>query len=122
MEVFLIILACIAILIIDYLIAKEFYAIATDKGYVATKYLWIPFLLGIVGYLLVVALPDRNKNAEPPKPQTPQKIQKLQKAPLEYRIAKNSDEVICCDKCGTDNPKGAKVCKKCKSQLNWQKG
>lgn len=42
-----------------WLVAKEFYIAVQAKGYSEKKYLWICFLLGIVGYLLVVALPDR---------------------------------------------------------------
>ena len=47
------------ILFIDYLIAMEFYRVAEMKGYTQKKYLWLPFLLGAVGYMLVIALPDR---------------------------------------------------------------
>lgn len=42
-----------------WLVAKEFYVAAKAKGYYEKKYLWICFLLGVIGYLLVVALPDR---------------------------------------------------------------
>ena len=45
---------------INYLISKEFYKAACDKGYTKKKYLWLPFWLGIVGYALVIALPDRS--------------------------------------------------------------
>ena len=44
---------------IDWLIAQEFYNAAILKGYPDTKYMWICFFLGVVGYLLVIALPDR---------------------------------------------------------------
>ena len=56
---FLIILGSILLLWILYLIAKEFYKVAQEKGYSEKKYLWLPFLLGMIGYLLVIALPDR---------------------------------------------------------------
>ena len=56
---FLIILGSILLLWILYLIAKEFYKVAQAKGYSEKKYLWLPFLLGIIGFLLVIALPDR---------------------------------------------------------------
>ena len=42
-----------------WLVAKEFYVAAKAKGYYEKKYLWICFLLGVIGYLLVIALPDR---------------------------------------------------------------
>ena len=45
-----------------YLLAKEFYKVAKAKGYPQKKYLWLSFWLGIVGYLLVIALPDRGNS------------------------------------------------------------
>ena len=48
-------------LIINFFIAREFYKVAVEKGHDEDKYLWISFFLGIVGYLLVIALPDRKK-------------------------------------------------------------
>lgn len=48
-----------AALWVAYFMAKEFYRVAKDKGYPQKKYFWVCFLLGIVGYLLVIALPDR---------------------------------------------------------------
>lgn len=56
---FVSIVACAIALWIDYLIAKEFYFAAQVKGYPEKKYLWICFFLGIAGYLLVIALPNR---------------------------------------------------------------
>lgn len=55
----LIIAVCALMLWILYLIAKEFYKAAQAKGYSEKKYLWLCFLLGVIGYLLVIALPDR---------------------------------------------------------------
>ena len=43
---------------IVYLIAKEFYMVAQAKGYPQKKYFWYCFLFGVVGYLLVIALPN----------------------------------------------------------------
>lgn len=54
-----IIAVCALLLWILYLIANEFYKIAQAKGFSQKKYLWLPFLLGFIGYLLVIALPDR---------------------------------------------------------------
>lgn len=59
--VYLIIVA--VALYIDYLIANEFYNIAKQKGYETKKYFWFCFWLGIVGYLMVIALPNLKDNA-----------------------------------------------------------
>ena len=64
MEVILTIIAIIIALIIDYLLATEFYFAANAKGYYERKYLWICFVFGVIGYLLVIALPDRG-NSKP---------------------------------------------------------
>ena len=53
----LILLAVAAALTVYYLIAKKFADIAAGKGYSETKNFWICFLLGIIGYLWVIALP-----------------------------------------------------------------
>ena len=55
--------ACLCLWILWYL-AKQFYEVAKAKGYYDSKYLWICFWLTFVGYLLVIALPDRG-NAVP---------------------------------------------------------
>ena len=55
-------IAVIALAIwLNWYIAKQFAETATEKGhgYAEGKYFWLCFLTGIVGYLLVVALPDR---------------------------------------------------------------
>ena len=59
MRVLLILIVVAIVLWIDYLIAKEFYVAAQAKGYFEKKYFWLCFLLGVIGYLLVIALPDR---------------------------------------------------------------
>lgn len=56
----MIIVAAVA-LWIWYLVAKEFYKIAEMKGHPESKYLWISFFLGVVGWMLVIALPDDRK-------------------------------------------------------------
>ena len=45
-------------------IATQFYEVAQAKGYQAHKYFWMPFCLGFVGYLLVIALPDRSNSVQ----------------------------------------------------------
>lgn len=39
-------------------IAEAFYDAALSKGYVSRKYYWLTFFCGVVGMLLVVALPQ----------------------------------------------------------------
>ena len=44
---------------VDFFVAKEFYRVAVMKGWSDRKYFWFPLLLCVIGYLLVIALPDR---------------------------------------------------------------
>ena len=44
---------------VEWYIAKQFSEAAKAKGYHDSKYFWICFWLTFVGYLLVIALPDR---------------------------------------------------------------
>ena len=46
--------------IINYIIAGYFYFAAVDKGYTDGAYFVVPFLFGVIGYLLVIALPNKN--------------------------------------------------------------
>lgn len=55
---FLIGIAIISLLI-SYLVAEEFDKITVIKGYPPKKYFWWCFLLGIIGWFMVIALPDR---------------------------------------------------------------
>ena len=54
-------LPLIAAIAISWFVAQEFYKAALMKGWNSKKYFWLSFLLGPVGYLLVVALPDRGE-------------------------------------------------------------
>lgn len=51
-------LAFAAVIVLDYFISKWFSEAAKEKGYRSKKYFWICFCLGMIGYLLVIALPD----------------------------------------------------------------
>ena len=67
MEAILIILYLIALgllIWLDWYIAKQFEEAAQKKGYTQKKYFWMCFLLGAVGYLLVIALPDRGNTQQ----------------------------------------------------------
>ena len=63
MRVFLIIAACLALLVLDYFVAREFYLAAAMKGWASKKYFFFAFFLTVIGYLLIIALPDRGSVA-----------------------------------------------------------
>lgn len=46
--------------IFNIIIANEFSNIAIEKGSNTTKYFWYSLFFGFVGYLMVIALPDKN--------------------------------------------------------------
>lgn len=50
-------------LCVQHYVARQFYRIAREKGWDERKFYWLSFLLGATGWLLVVALPDRNAPA-----------------------------------------------------------
>ena len=55
----LIILGAIAVIVLWYFVAAEFRRIAAMKGHDEARYFWWTFLLGPVGMLMVVALPQK---------------------------------------------------------------
>ncbi len=59
MTVLVSLLVLAACLVVNWFAAGEFYKIAEDKGYHGQKYFWWAFLLPLVGYLMIVAMPDR---------------------------------------------------------------
>lgn len=59
MNMSIIVLFLICILVFNYFMAEEFYEVSMMKGFLEKKYFWICFFLGIIGYLLVISLPDR---------------------------------------------------------------
>ena len=57
----ILVVAVIAVVIVvQYFIAREIEEIAQEKGFHGKTYFWWTFLLGTIGMLMVVALPDRN--------------------------------------------------------------
>ena len=64
----LLILAGIAVLCfiiwLNVFISRQFEQVAKDKGYHDTKYFWMCFWLGAIGYLLVIALVPKNTIAD----------------------------------------------------------
>lgn len=59
-------LIAIVAIILELYLASLFYEVACEKGHKEKRYFWIPAIFGIVGYLLVVALPDRKNITEKP--------------------------------------------------------
>lgn len=62
-NIVLIILITVIGLVVSYFIANCFYDAATAKGWNSKEYFCICFILPLIGYLLVIALPDRGRNA-----------------------------------------------------------
>lgn len=58
---FLIFIGAVIVLIIQWIISKEFAKAAADKGYTESKYFWYCFFFSVVGYLLVAALPSKEQ-------------------------------------------------------------
>ncbi len=58
-EAWMLIAAAVLALALDLLLAREFYLAAAMKGWFSKKYFFYAFLLPPIGYLLVIALPDR---------------------------------------------------------------
>lgn len=52
-------LLAVALMVLSYFIANWFFEAAEEKGYHDKKYFWICFWLGLIGWILVCALPDR---------------------------------------------------------------
>lgn len=63
MRVFLLIAVGLVLLVLDYFIAREFYLAAAMKGWASKKYFFYAFFLPVIGYLLILALPDRGSVA-----------------------------------------------------------
>lgn len=122
--IFLIILA------IQYVTAKKFLEIAYMKGYDDSSYFWYCFLFGIAGYLMVVALPNRNarvsiktdnkqeSTASKPNMKASDKSYSLTELAKEREL-ENKGEAYkykdgwFCKSCGTKNEKNAISCREC---------
>lgn len=61
-------------IVIRIMLSSYFYEIACEKGFEEKRYFWVPFLFGIVGFIMVAALPDRGMEYEitPTVPNKPQ--------------------------------------------------
>lgn len=63
------ILIVLVYFVLAYVIAGWFSEAAKEKGYSSSKYFWACFLLGLAGWLLVIALPDRGVGASAEQPE-----------------------------------------------------
>ena len=59
-----VVLLLIVFILINSLIAGCFYDVAKEKGFSRKCYFWIPFFFGFIGYILVLALPDRGNSQQ----------------------------------------------------------
>lgn len=57
-------LVLVIVIVLNYFISRWFYEIAEDKGYHDRKYFWICFWFGVIGYLLVAAMPDHGNSRQ----------------------------------------------------------
>ncbi|MBQ7767923.1 MAG: hypothetical protein IJ403_03460 [Oscillospiraceae bacterium] len=88
-------------LIIDYMIAKKFSEIAEEKGHEGTEYFWYTFVFGVVGMLMVVALPDvyTRKKATAKEQENNKKIVLAPTAPV-VPADSHATHIWRCDGCG----------------------
>lgn len=72
----IIFLVCVVGIVLDFFISRWFYTAAKEKGHQQKKYFWICFWLGMVGWLLIIALPDRGgvlpRKQEPVRDELPE--------------------------------------------------
>lgn len=64
----LIFLGAILVILLWYNVGKEFQRIAAMKGHEETRYFWWTFLMGPVGMMMVIALPQKAAAPEEVKP------------------------------------------------------
>ena len=119
-----VIIVLVCDLIIAYIAACKFSEIAEMKGHKGREYFWYTFWLGIIGMLMVVALPNlkaAEKKVAPVKPipvdnePTLQSIEQAQTsntgAPPVSATISNGEKV--CPKCGLSQRANRSVCWSC---------
>ena len=93
---FLYLLGCIIAIVIDYIIAKKFKEIAEMKGHDGGTYFWFTFIFGLVGMLMVIALPIKTEDKNQKTTTLPPQDDFLSKY-----LAKNSTSTVKrCPYCG----------------------
>ncbi len=103
-------LLLVAIIVVWAFVALTFQDIAGEKGYYEKKYFWWTFLFGIVGCLMVVALPDKSASTRP----TPPSIDGSGKKPttdLAYEERLLSNGGWKCPSCQKVNPESVTTCR-----------
>ena len=68
------IIVVILSLIMWAILANEFHTAACAKGFNSQRYFWLPFLFGVFGAMVVIALPnknERNRTNSKPVPKKP---------------------------------------------------
>ena len=123
---YILLLAAVALLI-NYIIANAFQRIAEDKGYPERSYFLFCFFLGVAGYIMVCALPDRakveyhyqgenrtvNTSATPAVPSVQK--QKPVTNPTRNTPTPPKASTWICGNCGASNSTNYSQCKKCGS-------
>ena len=125
---FLYIFSGIAAIAISIIVALEFGKIAEAKGHSKVKYFWFSFLFGLIGYLMVVALPDRGNQpdtivvnaapaAQPAKAAPAEKAVKQEAPEPKEKIDQAKVEIIdgriVCPNCGVKQNGSRNVCYEC---------
>ena len=118
--ILLYIIIWVVALIIQYFIAKQFESVAADKGYHGSRFFHLSFWIGLPGWILVAALPDRGSNNEnisqaAPAPITvPEQEDDFVWYPVTKANAIATGETnIKCTNCHRVQFKGNKVCSQC---------
>jgi formate hydrogenlyase subunit 3/multisubunit Na+/H+ antiporter MnhD subunit len=85
--IFIYLLFLAGLIVLMWFIAKWFAEIAADKGYYDKKYFWICFWLGGIGWLMVVAMPNKSRTYTAPSQSAPTYQTPPYQAPPAYQNA-----------------------------------
>ncbi len=128
---FLYLVCLIIALIIGYIIAQKFSDIAEMKGHEGGTYFWFTFLFGLVGMLMVIALPNETKNDICDFSKEEKTVLYTNSAKIEHKESlvpqNNKDDnssksvqpsikennIIVCPLCNFEQPANRKVCWHC---------
>ena len=86
-------------LVVKFYIAGLFYEAARYKGYGQAKHFFVPFLFGLVGYLWIIALPNRGsiqteEQQEKAKPRKIASVKFVEPAPVKPRPVVTEDDAV----------------------------